>query len=278
MGLIGDIMRKSLKNERLGEERYNNQGSLMKIIEYIDSNNMLVEFQDQFKYKTKAHYCWFLTGEIKNPYAPSIYGLAFSGTKYPIKDKNGDTLKEYNTWRGMLRRCYDNEYLEKHPTYRDVKVCEEWLNYENFYEWIISQENYKKWKENKGTWDLDKDILFLNNKIYSPNTCCLIPQYINKIFVYPKNNSRELPRGIIKNGIGNYFVWCGITDNDGKSKKYLGKYKTLDEAVNKYIEYKKEYINKVAEKAYNKGDITLRCYNAMKLYDLSSTIKQNYIR
>ena len=37
------------KETRLGLKKYNNQGFLMKIIDYIDYDHIIVEFQDEFK-------------------------------------------------------------------------------------------------------------------------------------------------------------------------------------------------------------------------------------
>lgn len=36
------------KSNRLGEERFNNQGCLMKVVEYIDSTHVVIEFQDKY--------------------------------------------------------------------------------------------------------------------------------------------------------------------------------------------------------------------------------------
>lgn len=46
----------SKKNERLGEERYNNSGYLMKIVEYNNANDIVVEFQDEDKIKVHTGY------------------------------------------------------------------------------------------------------------------------------------------------------------------------------------------------------------------------------
>ena len=40
-----------------------------------------------------------------------------------------------------------------------------------------------------------KDILYPGNKIYSPDTCILVPQRINLLFMN-KPNKRGLPNGI----------------------------------------------------------------------------------
>lgn len=51
----------SKKNERLGEERYNNSGYLMKIVEYNNANDIVVEFQDDNRFKAKTTYDCFFT-------------------------------------------------------------------------------------------------------------------------------------------------------------------------------------------------------------------------
>ena len=35
----------------------------------------------------------------------------------------------YSRWRGMLERCFSNSFKTKHPTYKDVTCCEEWLTF-----------------------------------------------------------------------------------------------------------------------------------------------------
>ena len=104
---------------------------------------------------------------------------------YPVcyMDNNNKrkVCPKYHTWWKMLRRCYDEKRLETHPTYKDCFVCDEWLTFSNFLTWMITQD-----------WDgkqLDKDLLFRGNKIYSPNTCCFIPRRVN-IFLIDCGKSR----------------------------------------------------------------------------------------
>lgn len=42
--------------DRLGEERINYQGCLMKIVEYNSANDMVVEFQDDNNAKVNTYY------------------------------------------------------------------------------------------------------------------------------------------------------------------------------------------------------------------------------
>lgn len=55
------------KKNRLGETNVNNQGYLMKIVEYNNANNMVVEFQDEHKTRIKTFYKCFCDGSVWNP-------------------------------------------------------------------------------------------------------------------------------------------------------------------------------------------------------------------
>ena len=91
--------------ERLGLTKLNNQGCLMKIVEYNGYSDIVVEFQDQYKHKTHTSFGVFKRGQLKNPYYPEVFGKGIIGEKY----NNKNQLKEYNIWCNMLRRCYDEK-------------------------------------------------------------------------------------------------------------------------------------------------------------------------
>lgn len=95
------------------------------------------------------------------------------GVAYNDLDAVSDTIL-YSHWMSMLKRCYDTNHLKHYPTYEMCSVCEEWRQLSNFKEWF--DKNYVE------GWQLDKDILVKGNKEYSPETCCFVPQEINKLF------------------------------------------------------------------------------------------------
>ena len=272
----GDFCKGSILNPHKkkveGELKYNNQGCLMKIIEYISYNNIIIEFQDEFKARKKSSIDKWNIGNIKNPNFRSVCGVGIVGDKYPTRI-NYNCVKEYSIWNGMIRRCFDKKEKEKHPTYQDVTCCEEWIYYPNFYEWLHSQENFNKWK-NGERWAIDKDILVKGNKIYSPDTCCLVPYYINSLFVKRESARGDLPidvyynkkeeryRAIVSMGIKNekqYDMECGQFPTP-EDAFYLG-----------YKPYKENYIKKIAQEEYNKGNITKKCYEAMMSYQVEIT-------
>lgn len=243
------------REERLGKEKFNNQGYLMKIIEYNRAKDIVVEFQDKYGAKIHTEYKHFLSGGIKNPYHPDKYG-GMIGIKYSSR-KNGKKIKEYNTWCNILKRCYDEKCKKKNPTYKKVTCCEEWLLFENFYNWLHSQENFEKWL-NGEDWAIDKDILIKGNKIYSPDTCCLVPKNVNNLFIKNDANRCSTYIGVYKT-YETYFSLC--------QGKYLGSYQTPEEAFYMgYKSYKENLIKQVAQKEYYEGNIIKACYEAMMNY------------
>ena len=182
------------KIDRTGEVGISNEGCVMKIVEYNNARDVIVEFEDEHKYRVHAQYKDFKNGQCKNPYFPSVYEHGYLGV-----DKNGNVPKmsefkdsknvhtwEYHKWQDMLRRCFDSKYKEKYPTYKDVTCCNRWLCFANFLEDFAILKNEYNWNVDEKL-NLDKDILHKGNKIYSLENCVLVPDYINSLFT--KNNA-----------------------------------------------------------------------------------------
>jgi len=220
------------KRERLGEERLNKQGCSMKIVEYNKSSDIVVEFQDKRQARIKSTYREFTNGSIKNPYHPTIYGVGMRGNKYPARP-NGKVCREYYTWRNMLYKCYDDEYKEKYQTHFNAVCCEEWLCFENFYEWIHKQSNAENFLKGNN-WILNRNIIVKDNDIYSPETCCLVPQNVNRLFMEQDLNIEDSSEAVLQ----------------------------------KYKEYREKQIKRVAEQEYANSNISKQCYEAMMNYEV----------
>lgn len=78
----------------------------------------------------------------------------------------------YSAWTSMLVRCYSTKYQERNPTYIGCTVSEEWLTFSVFKRWMEKQDFEGK--------QLDKDLLFECNKIYSAESCVFVTQAVNK--------------------------------------------------------------------------------------------------
>lgn len=94
----------------------------------------------------------------------------------------------YRTWQNMLGRCYDYEFHERHPSYTECSTVDAWIHLSDFENWMITQD----WQGKQ----LDKDILFPGNKIYSPDTCAFVYGRVNR-FVCDSGATRgEWPVGV----------------------------------------------------------------------------------
>lgn len=251
-------------DKRLGETRPNYQNCLMKIVKYNKAIDIIVEFQDEYKAKVHTNYKAFIDGGVKNPYFPVTCGVGIIGSKYSSRE-NGRQTKEYTAWQDMLKRCFDEKTKGIRPTYQNVTCCNEWLLYENFYEWLHSQKNFDKWL-NGSRWALDKDIINKGNKIYSPETCCLVPHNVNQLFVKSNSIRGILPIGITMNN-GKFMAQCNNPFTKEKSIN-LGIYRTVEQAFQAYKTYKENIIKQMAKIEFNKGNITRKCYEAMMSYEV----------
>ena len=257
----------SKKINRIGEKSINNFGSEMIITEYRRALDIDVYFTEYNWTAKNVQYGDFKNGNIKCPYERRTYGVGYLGEgKYKGKE-NGKATKCYNTWKNMLKRCYDPKYHEKYPTYIDCKVCEEWLNFQNFAKWYY--ENYYEIEGQKMC--LDKDILMKYNKIYSPDTCVFVPNIINVLFTKNDKNRGNNPIGVFDCENGKYRVDCSVYnfEKNKKERKYLGVYDTQEEAFEVYKEFKERYIKKVAD--YYKDKIPDKLYQALYNYEVEIT-------
>lgn len=245
--------------ERIGETRTNTLGSKMWIIGYNGYNDITVQFENG--YICKSRYSSFENGYIRNPYDRSVYGVGYIGEGEYTAKREGKSTKEYESWFYMLMRCYSSLYQEKFPTYKGCSVCVEWHNFQNFAKWY--NDNYYEVEGKR--MELDKDILFKGNKVYSPSTCIFVPNNINTLFIKGDSMRGKYPIGVYFHKERKKFrAHC-----KGKNGEYvgLGEYETPIDAFNAYRKGKKEIIKQIAGEY--KSKIPQSLYNAMLQYEVS---------
>ena len=252
------------KTQRVGTIKENYQGCKMKVIRYENANDITIQFLDDYRTEINSNWVNFQTGGIKNPMFPTVRDVGIVGNEVSIVE-NGQKIKEYQTWVNIINRCYNNRNTNRDRTYSDCSLDEKWLYFPNFYRWIISQPNYEKWKKDT-SWQIDKDILCKGNRIYSENTCCLVPNYINQIFKSSKRKRGVLPIGVSKDKDGRIFAQC--VDSSTGTNKFLGNFSTADEAFTAYKTFKEKMIKQIAEKEYQQGNISIACYEGLMKYNI----------
>lgn len=205
------------------------------------------------------------SGSILNPLFRSVMGVGYMG-EGTYKSRIGNSTEktpQYRAWENMISRCYYPS-SKRYGAYggRGVRVCDEWLNFQNFASWFDLN-----WKEGC---DLDKDILG-DGMLYSPAFCRYIPEYLNKTLSTSLTNTRKrelkLPEGV--------GYW-------GKSGKIYARYRSICEVFEDvesasiwYCNEKTNHIRTLAETYYKLGDIDEDVFEVLIKYDAKVGLK-NY--
>ena len=244
-------------NNREGEERINNFGSIMILKKYKNSNDVDIYFPQYNWIFYNNKYINFQKGKVKCPYECRFYNHGYIGEgEYDSKNMF------YNLWMNMLKRCYSDEFHKERPTYIGCRVCDEWLNFQNFAKWC--DEHYYTINQNR--MELDKDILYKGNKVYEPTKCIFVPQFINTLFVRGDKIRGKYPIGVSFQKKANKYQ---VTYKKEHKTIYLGLYSSIDEAFECYKKEKETHIKEVADEY--KDYIPLKLYEAMYMYEVEIT-------
>lgn len=158
----------------------------------------------------------------------------------------------------------------------DVKhctICNEWRNFQNFADWYLWYDN----QLNHSTgikYHIDKDVLQWNqvNKVYSPQTCCLLPRDINEALASLQFNKTTKTQYRVPLGVTRYYsgdraryIARASTTHGYVSSESFG---TQEEAFEAYKVIKSANIKELADKYYKLGAIFPNVYNALIKIDI----------
>lgn len=234
-----------------GDIFYNKYGKY--IVDDLLPNSKCIIFWEDFNQKNIVFRYNAKKGKVK----PTLNGneVKFKSGFFPSKS-NGKHTVYYNVWMGIRKRCLNKD--RRHPSYSDCIICDEWKDFQIFAKWY--DENYKE------GFNIDKDILIKGNKVYSPETCCVVPKEINLAVMNDKNRRGKYP-------IGMYFDKSNNAFQARISKygipTYLGSYNSTDEAFKVYKKAKEDYLKELANKY--KENISEAVYNALINYKVEIT-------
>lgn len=243
-------MRPSIK---VGDRFLSKRGYYGTVVEYIDYNNIVVQF-DTGNFQT--HIAGNLRkGEFKDWMYPEVCGVGYFGKGEHKGSFKGKDTFEYSKWLHMLDRCYGSLRDTYAPSYEGVTVSEEWHNFQTFAGWVKMQRGYGK----RG-WHLDKDILNPGAKHYSPENCLLVPAYINTFFTKPTREN-DLPLGVTKvSGYDHYKVAINFL---GK-RRHVGTFICKEEASRAFMEFKNKFTYDLAQ--IYKDEIDPKLYQKLIQY------------
>ena len=222
-------------NLKIGDLFPTNEGGVVRVVSIVNNRTIGIKHNDVYGHEAVVELASLNLGEIKNPYHPSVFGVGYLGVGLYRASIDRKHTQEHIIWRLMLERCYSEKYHIRRPDYIGCTVDPIWHNFQNFANWYVNHPNYAK------GYELDKDILYLGNKTYSPHRCVLVPSVVNSLFRDTSNSrgSDGLPAGVS----AHHRRWrakCGRVE--------LGSYSTLDEAIEVARIAKMNHILSLAEK------------------------------
>lgn len=175
--------------------------------------------------------------------------------------------KACQLWENIKNRC---EYLPKMDEvrfgkYEGTDACDSWKDFQNFAQWFEETQVQGFYHEG---WQLDKDLLSKDNKLYSPEFCVFLPEEVNKALNTKSRTRGELPMGLSYNSRNKKLI------NVVYACKHEAFYLRMCVPKSRMLEgfelYKKSregYIHFLAEKYKDKLDP--RAYKALKEYEVS---------
>jgi hypothetical protein len=142
-----------------------------------------------------------------------VFGVGVNDVS-PISD-GGVHIPAYAAWKNMLKRCYDFNWQEANKTYKGCTVCREWMTFSAFKLWF--DKNYID------GWQIDKDLLVTENKIYSPYTCVFVPKWLNTFTTAHTSARGDFPIGVFYHKKKMRYI---AQISDGSVRVHLGGFST----------------------------------------------------
>lgn len=173
-----------------------------------------------------------------------VYGVGINDVDYVVqkwetigyvngvrKQKRVWICPYYRVWQNILQRCYSTKFQERNPTYVGCSVSEEWLTFSNFRAWMTGQD----WEGMQ----LDKDLLFEGNKVYSKETCVFVTRAVNMFTIDRGNDRGEWMIGVCwHKQAGKFMSYCSNPFTN--KREYLGLFTCEQEAHQAWLSRKLE--------------------------------------
>lgn len=196
---------------RIGEIKTNRNGSQF-VIEDKDiekSDNKHTYYKIKFLesgYKDSVRSDSIKNGFVKDNLSKSCCGVGMIGY---INTR--EHWKEYKIWEDMIYRCYSQtDKAYKYYGAKGVVVCDRWHRFDFFFKDISKIHGFNQDLFNQGKLRLDKDILSIENKIYSPQTTMWVSDLTNQKRRTAEYNNRNKKYAIFPDGHTELIV--NVTD------------------------------------------------------------------
>ena len=233
----------------------------IEIIGYKTVNVVHYVFKNTGSYGTGYWYN-ILKGNVRDWEQPTVYGVGIVGKENVLHCNN---THEYKLWVSMLQRCYSSKFKQARPTYEDCVASENFKYLSYFKDWYNLQIG-----AHKEGFDLDKDILMGEIKVYSEDVCVLVPKEINSFFVKFKGRKSkgDHPTGVLYDPNKTDRPFTAMYGGNGGDKHVS----YHDNEWSAFIAYKQAKENRAKELAEKwRGQIDDRVYEKLINYKVLLT-------
>lgn len=159
----------------IGEKFKNNKGQFFEIIGYKLNGYRTIKFDSGYICDAHMSNITSKNCKIKDWLSPSVMEVGIVGEPHlryhPL----------YSKWKNMIYRCYNpkNMYYKYYGA-KGIKMADELLNFKSFISIVEKLENYDHMLEDPFKWQIDKDLKFVDEKIYSKDTITIMTAQENQ--------------------------------------------------------------------------------------------------
>ena len=257
----GNLKRDTIIDSVVGKTFNSNSFGKFVVIDYEHSTKVTIQFEDTGGVNVTDLYR-IRNGSVVDLLAKTNFGVGYIGYGYDNKCENSKKL--FKTWSGLVQRCFDPLWKEKHKCYEQTTCSEDFLCASDFIEWSKSQVGYDGVDEFGKSFALDKDLLVKGNKLYSPDICVFVPREVNNLILSNRKVRGNLPLGVTTKG-DRFRARVSIKNKETA----LGVFNTVEDAFQAYKEAKESHIKEVAE--LWKDEIDERAYKALMRWSVEIT-------
>lgn len=233
--------KQALEKYAQGSRFQNKHGEWFSVIEYKNCTDVLIKFDiDLYPRVVKSKD--IIRRALRARNGRTIMGTACVGEGlYLTSYSTGRATPAYQKYTNIIERCYFPNNLVDARNYKDCRVSDEWLNYQNFARWYYQQPGADL------GFQIDKDLT--GSRIYGPEYCYLLPKEINSTIrrVTGKINT-HLPRGVSLSK-DKLYPYVSTYRDDKHSK--LSKFLTINEAREHYLFHTKRKMINIAKQYGN---------------------------
>lgn len=220
----------------IGKEFDTKQSGKCFVIDYKSGKEVTVMFYDG--YYTTTQMSNVRRGAVKNPFSKGARFHGFGVTDVPVK-ANGNRNKYARLWESMITRVLSG----RDTAYSNVEIHEDWALLSNFLEDVSKFKGYDKVLSDR--WVLDKDILSLDTKTYSKETCCFVPRELNAFMINYNKPKGDYAMGVHFCNREKKYVAQACKD---AKQRFLGYYDNEQDAHKVYMKSKQDQLTGILNK------------------------------